>query len=69
MMDWILGLAVTVFALIGLILASGAYDVGMSTFGYGLFFFGLFFDFWLIKKNFDAEERSQIPAPDAKGGD
>jgi FtsH-binding integral membrane protein len=61
MMDWIIGIVVTVLALVGLFLAGGAYDVGMSTFGYALFAFGMFFDFWLIKKSFDNEERAAPP--------
>ena len=62
MSNWILGIAVSVLSLLGLFLAAGAYDVGMSTFGYALFAFGIFFDFWLIKKSFDTEERAAAPA-------
>ena len=62
MIDWIIGLVMAVFAVLGLVLASGAYDVGMYTFGLGLFAFGIFFDFWLVKKVFDAKERSAAPA-------
>ena len=61
MIDWILGLVMAVFAVLGLVLASGAYDTGMYTFGLGLFVFGTFFDFWLIKKSFDAQEQSAHP--------
>ena len=57
MIDWILGGCITVLALLGLILAANAYDTGMYTFGLGLFAFGIFFDFWLVKKTFDADER------------
>jgi hypothetical protein len=57
MIDWILGLVMAVLAVLGLVLASGAYDTGMYTFGLGLFAFGTFFDFWLVKKYFDAKER------------
>ncbi len=57
MIDWILGLFMAVLAVLGLVLASGAYDTGMYTFGLGLFAFGTFFDFWLVKKSFDAKER------------
>ena len=57
MMDWILGGFMTFLAITGLFLASGAYDTGMYTFGWLLFAFGLFFDFWLMKRHFDAEER------------
>jgi hypothetical protein len=58
MIDWILGLAMAVFAVLGLVLASGAYDTGMYTFGLLLFAFGVFFDFWLVKKFFDAKEQA-----------
>ena len=57
MIDWILGGFMAVLAVLGLVLASGAYDIGMYTFGLGLFAFGIFFDFWLVKKNFDAKEQ------------
>jgi hypothetical protein len=57
-MDWILAAFVTFLSILGLVLASGAYDTGMYTFGLGLFVFGIFFDFWLMKKNFDAKERA-----------
>ena len=32
----------------------------MYTFGLALFVFGIWFDFWLVKKNFDAEERAAV---------
>ena len=65
MMDWILGAFVTFLSLLGLVLAAGAYDTGMYTFGLALFVFGVWFDFWLIKKNFDAEERAAAPKSEA----
>jgi uncharacterized membrane protein len=58
MIDWILGLFMALLAVLGLVLAAGAYDTGMYTFGLLLFAFGTFFDFWLVKKSFDAKERS-----------
>ncbi len=58
MIDWILGLVMAVFAVLGLVLAAGAYDTGMYTFGLLLFAFGTFFDFWLVKKSFDAKEQA-----------
>jgi hypothetical protein len=70
MIDWILGLVMAVLAILGLVLASGAYDTGMYTFGLGLFAFGIFFDFWLVKKSFDAKEQqapeAQAAAPETK---
>lgn len=68
MMDWILAAFVTFLSILGLVLASGAYDTGMYTFGLGLFVFGIFFDFWLMKKNFDAKERAAAPAPASQSG-
>jgi hypothetical protein len=41
----------------------------MYTFGLALFAFGIFFDFWLVKKTFDAEERQALetkPAAETK---
>jgi hypothetical protein len=58
MTEWILGAFVTILGIIGLILAAGAYDTGMYTFGLALFAFGIWFDFWLIKKSFDAAEHA-----------
>jgi hypothetical protein len=58
MIDWILGLLMAVLAVLGLVLAHGAYDTGMYTFGLLLFAFGIFFDFWLVKKHFDAAEQA-----------
>jgi Zn-dependent membrane protease YugP len=68
MTDWILGLVMAVLAVLGLVLAANAYDTGMYTFGLGLFAFGIFFDFWLVKKSFDAKERAApaAVAPDIK---
>jgi hypothetical protein len=65
MTDWIIGLCMAFLAVLGLVLASGAFDTGMYTFGLALFAFGVFFDFWLVKKTFDAQERQ---APEAKAG-
>jgi hypothetical protein len=58
MMDWILGGFVTILGVVGLALAAGAYDTGMYTFGLSLFAFGIWFDFWLIKKSFDTAEHA-----------
>ena len=68
MMDWILGGCMTVLAVLGLVLAANAYDNGMYTFGLGLFAFGIFFDFWLVKKSFDAKEpvREAVAPPAVK---
>jgi hypothetical protein len=69
MIDWILGLVMAVFAVLGVVLASGAYDTGMYTFGLLLFAFGVFFDFWLVKKSFDAKEQAasaEVAVPETR---
>ncbi len=66
MMDLVLAAFVTFLSILGLVLAAGAYDTGMYTFGLGLFAFGVFFDFWLMKKNFDAKERATAAAAPAR---
>ncbi len=58
MTSWILGAAAVLFALLGTVLASRAIDIGMSTFGFGLVGFGVFFVYWLIKDHFDEQERA-----------
>ncbi len=59
MTAWLLGILAGFFALLGSILAAGAIDTGMFTFGMGLVGFGVLFVFWLIKDHFDAIEKSQ----------
>ncbi len=54
MVDWIVGIASAIFALLGLVLAAHAVDIGMTTFGVGLFIFGCFLIFFLIKQHYDA---------------
>ena len=61
MTAWLLGILAGFFALLGAILAAGAIDTGMFTFGMGLVGFGVLFVFWLIKDHFDAIEKSQAP--------
>ena len=56
MIDWIIGIALAFLGIVGLFLASGAYDVGMYFFGLALFAFAVLFNFWLVKKHFDAEQ-------------
>jgi hypothetical protein len=54
MVDWIVGAFAGLCAVIGLFLAAGAMDDGMYVFGLGLFAFGCFFVFFLVKKAHDA---------------
>lgn len=54
---WLFGILAGIFGLIGAVLASGALDIGMLTFGLGLVAFAVVLVFWLIKDNFDERER------------
>jgi hypothetical protein len=58
MTSWILGIVAVCFALLGLVLASNAIDLGMSTFGFGLLGFGVFFVFWLMRDHFNEQQRA-----------
>lgn len=46
---WLTGLIMAVLAILGLMLAAGAHDLGMTIFGSGLFIFGMLFIFGLLK--------------------
>ena len=59
MTSWILGIVAALIALLGIILASHALDIGMTTFGFGLVVFGVGFVFWLIKDHWDEAERAR----------
>jgi hypothetical protein len=59
MTAWLLGILAGFFAVLGAVLAAGAVDTGMFTFGLGLVGFGVLFVFWLIKDHFDTAERSR----------
>jgi len=63
MMDWAIGLVLGFLGIVGLFLASGAYDIGMHFFGLALFVFAVLFNFWLVKKHYDAEERAGSAPP------
>jgi hypothetical protein len=60
MTDWIFGIVVSLFGLLGAVLAAGAMDDGMLTFGLGLVAFAVVLVFWLIKDRFDEQERAQL---------
>jgi len=45
---WILSALVTVFGVVGLVLAAGAHDAGMSAFGLLLAGFAVLYDYWAI---------------------
>ena len=54
--DLIVGLLMTTFGIIGLILASGAMDNEMYVFGLSLFGFAVLFDLGLVRRHFDRQE-------------
>ena len=54
--DLIVGLLMTAFGIIGLIVASGAMDNEMYVFGLALFTFAVVFDIGLIRRHFDRQE-------------
>lgn len=47
----------TLAAVVGLFVWARSADLGMAVFGFSLMVFGLAFDFWLVKRHFDALER------------
>lgn len=59
MSAWILGIVSVLLGLLGAVLAANAIDIGISTFGYGLIVFAVWFGFWLVKDHFDHEEQSR----------
>lgn len=48
---WILGIAMTVLALLGLVLAGNADDTTMTVFGLGLTLFGVLFIYGMIARH------------------
>ncbi len=54
--DWIVGVMMSVFGLIGLCLAAGARDDGMAVFGYSLVGFAICFVAGLLRRHFDERE-------------
>lgn len=51
---WVMGGFVGLLGLVGLVLAAGAKDIAVHGFGIALFVFAVLYDFWLIKRGFDA---------------
>jgi len=49
--NWIIGGMVALLGILGLFLASGASDFGISLFGFALFGFAVLFDFALIRRS------------------
>jgi hypothetical protein len=58
MSEVIFGALAGLCGLLGAILAAGAIDIGMETFGFGLVGFALLLGFWLLKDHYDLAERS-----------
>jgi len=54
--EWIFGLLAAALAFVGLVLWAGAHGFPMAWFGCGLTFFGVAFDFFLLKRHFDRLE-------------
>ena len=54
--DFIVGLLMLVFGIVGLCLASGAMDKEMYVFGLTLFGFATVFEFGLLRRHFDKAE-------------
>jgi len=53
MSHWILGIFAGLCALLGLFMAAGARDTGISLFGLALFGAGVLFAWWMIKTAYD----------------
>lgn len=64
--DLIVGIAVGIFGLIGLILASGALDIEIYVFGLSLAGFAALFIFGLVKRYYD--EKDVAHGADGQGG-
>lgn len=58
MSHWIMGIFAALCALVGLFMAAGAHDAGISIFGLGLFGTGVLFAWWMIKTAYDEAEHT-----------
>ena len=66
--DWIIGVMMAVFGLIGLFLFGRAADGEMAVFGASLAAFSLIFVFGLIKQNYDHQDVARAQAKDSSHG-
>jgi hypothetical protein len=58
--DYLIAALVSVLALLGIVMAAAAEDSGIYIFGLGMAGFGILFDFWLIKRHYDAAEAARV---------
>jgi hypothetical protein len=56
---WIVGAAVAVLALIGLVVAAKAHDTTMYWVGLAIFVFAILFIFNMVKRSFDTAEQAK----------
>jgi heme O synthase-like polyprenyltransferase len=54
--DWLFGFLAALAALVGLLIAGTAGDLGMSLFGWGLLVYGVLYTYWTLKRHFDRED-------------
>jgi hypothetical protein len=54
--EWVFAILATAMALVGLVLWAKSHEFAMAWFGFGLTFFGVAFDFFLMKRHFDRAE-------------
>jgi|APCry1669189534_1035231.scaffolds.fasta_scaffold238876_1 hypothetical protein len=62
------GLLMTVFGIIGLVLIAGAADDEMYIFGIALTLFAILFDFGLIRRHYDRRDALLAQARTTQGG-
>lgn len=60
--DWIVGIMMSVFGVVGLILASGANDSEMAIFGFGLAIFAVVFVIGIVRRHYDEQDRATAKA-------
>jgi len=67
--DFVIGIMVAIFGLIGLILAAGAVDDGIYVFGLSLFGFACLFNLGLVRAFYDRRDAARVHSPAAGGTD
>ena len=66
--DWIVGVMMAVFGLLGLFLAAGAQDNEMLVFGSALFVFGVLFVIGIVRRCADQRDKAIAQARGDKTG-